>query len=384
MSSSELPFGHQGDQRPSTVGAVKGDRLETGSDVFATLTWGLRRYVLVVLAMVLALGVLVPMLLSRRAEVYQATAQVGPTGPLVIPNATPLPRIAESVFNNGAVDQAVRKELHQPNGNVIPSKVRLIAAQDNLVLEIQAHASTPALASQIADTAAGTFVTQLNTYQNSVAPFTLSHGASTAKKVPKIAGGKASVVLGLLAGLLAGVALVGLVMVIRRPVVEMSTAADVSGSPVVGRIRLPRHGLQQSDDRAIGLLCRRLLTTSASTIYLVAPQHAQAERVAGAMNEIFGRMPSHPRSHPKRTGGPGGSGGATTMPNVVAPEGADDWIAASHDRTYMVLLAPQGISSRRLRLLAEAHDSGAPTGVVMVTTHRRPSVRPKLKSATKA
>ena len=380
MRVSELPIGHQGDQRPSTLGVVKGDRLETGSDVFATLTWGLRRYVLVVLAMVLALGVLVPVLLSRRANEYQATAQVGPDKPLLLPNADPLPRIAESVFNNGAVEESVRKELHEPNGNVIPSKVRLIAAQDNLVLEVQAHASSPEQAIQIANTAAATFVIELNRYQDSVAPFVLAHGASISKKVPKIAGGNASVALGLIAGLLGGVALVGLVMVIRRPVVEMSTALDVTGSPVVGRLRLPRHGPQVDDDRAIGLLCRRLLTTSASTIYLAAPQHAQAEQVAGAMNEIFGRMPSSQRQQSKRPGGPGG---VMPMPKVVAPEHADDWIAAADDKTYMVLLTPQGISSRRLRLFAEAHDTGAPTGVVMVTTYRGGGAKPRLKPASK-
>jgi len=77
MRVTDTPVRSQGDHVPSTVGAVKGDRLETGSDVFATLTWGLRRYVVLVLAMMLALGVLVPLLLSQRADVYQATAQVG-------------------------------------------------------------------------------------------------------------------------------------------------------------------------------------------------------------------------------------------------------------------------------------------------------------------
>ena len=35
-----------------------------------------------------------------------------------------------------------------------------------------------------------------------------------------------------------------------------------------------------------------------------------------------------------------------------------------------MLLAPIGISTRKLRLFAEAHDTGNATGVVMVTTHR--------------
>jgi hypothetical protein len=367
MRVVDTPVRSQADHVPSTVSAVKGDRLETGSDVFATLTWGLRRYAALVLAMVLALGVLVPLLLSQRADVYQATAQVGPSAKLELPNTDPLPRIAESVFNNGAVEAAIRRQFRQPTGNVIPSEVRLIAAQDNLVLEVQAHAPTAVQAIQIANAAAAAFVFELNKYTNSVAPFVLAHGANLAKKVPKIAGGSASVALGLVAGLLGGIALVGLVLVIRRPVVEMSTAHDVTGSPVIGRIRIPRHGPQDSDDRAIGLLCRRLLTTSASAIHVAAPTHAQAEQVAGVMNEVFGRMPPMPRQHPKR---PGGNGGVAPMPKVSAPERADEWICAPDDKAYTVLLAPQGISTRRLRLFAEAHDTGAATGVVMVTTHR--------------
>ena len=101
--------------------------MDSGTDVFATLVWGLRRFALLVLAMVLALGVLVPLVLSQRPEVYQATAQVGPNTPLLLSNTNPLPRFAESVFNNGAVEQRVRQLLHQDSGNVIPSRVRSIS-----------------------------------------------------------------------------------------------------------------------------------------------------------------------------------------------------------------------------------------------------------------
>ena len=85
------------------------------------------------------------------------------------------------------------------------------------------------------------------------------------------------------------------------------------------------------------------------------------------MNEVFGRMPPMPRPHPKR---PNGNGGVAPMPKVTAPERADDWICAPDDKAYTVLLAPIGISTRKLRLFAEAHDTGTATGVVMVTTHR--------------
>jgi hypothetical protein len=340
--------------------------MDGGSDVFGTLMWGLRRYAAVVLALVLLLGVLVPLVLSRRTAEYQATAQVGPSGPLVLPNTNPLPRIAESVFNNGAVEESVRTLLKQPNGNIIPSKVQLIAAQDNVVLEVVAHAPTAQEAMNIANNAATTFMFELNKYSLAVAPFQFQHHAVLAKKVPKVAGGSASVALGLIAGLLAGVALVGLILVVRRPVVDASTAQDVTGSPVIGRITLPRHGPPSGvDDRGIGLLCRRLLATPASTIHVVAPNHGQARLLATSMTEAFGQMRSARRPQ-KRTAG---QGSVSPVPKVLAPDAAETWLDSTDDKSYTVLLAPEGISTRRLRLFAEGHDIGAPTGVVVVATH---------------
>ena len=340
--------------------------MDGGSDVFGTLMWGLRRYAALVLAMVLLLGVLVPFVLSRRTAEYQATAQVGPSGPLVLPNTNPLPRIAESVFNNGAVEESVRTLIKQPNGNIIPSKVQLIAAQDNVVLEVVAHARTATQAMDIATQAAQAFVIELGKYQESVATFQLQHRAVLAKKVPKVAGGSASVALGLIAGLLAGVALVGLVLVFRRPVVDASTAQDITGSPVIGRIKLPRHGPPGGvDDRGIGLLCRRLLATPASTIHVVAPNQAQARLLAASMTEAFGQMRAGRRPQ-KRTAG---QGSVSPLPKVLAPEGAEAWRSSTDDQSYTVLLAPEGISTRTLRLFAEGHDTGAPRGVVVVGTH---------------
>jgi hypothetical protein len=370
MSISDLPVDPRRDRGRSTLGAVKGDRMDSGSDVFATLMWGLRHYVLLVLATVLALGVLVPVALSQRTAEYEATAQVGPTKPVVLPNTNPLPRIAESVFNNGAVEESVRTLLKQPNGNIIPSKVQLIAAQDNVVLEVVAHAPTAQGAIDIANNAATSFVLELSKYQESVAEFQLQHKAILAKKVPKVAGGSASIALGLVAGLLAGVALVGLLLVFRRPVVDVSTAQDVTGLPVVGRITLPRHGPPGAGDvRGIGLLCRRLLSASASTIQVAAPSQAQAQFLAGSMTEAFGQMRAGRRPQTR----PGGGQGDTVppVPRVLAPEGTEAWISAPQEESYTLLLAPEGMSTRKLRLFAEGHDTGSRTGVVLVITHRR-------------
>jgi hypothetical protein len=59
------------------------------------------------------------------------------------------------------------------------------------------------------------------------------------------------------------------------------------------------------------------------------------------------------------------------VPKVVSPEGTQAWINSAHENSYTVLLAPAGISTRKLRLFAEGHDTGSPSGVVLVSTHRR-------------
>jgi hypothetical protein len=366
VTLSDLPVDPRDDQGPSTVSAVK-DRMDSGTDVFATLVWGLRRFALLVLAMVLALGVLVPLALSQRAEVYQATAQVGPSTKLELQNTAPLPRLAESVFNNGAVEQTVRGVLGQPSGNVIPSRVRLVAAQDNLVLEVVARAPTAKLAIDLANSAAITFAFELTRYEDSVAVFVIQHRAVLAKKVPKLAGGYASVALGLVAGLLAGVGLVGLILVVRRPVVHPSTAREVTGSPVLGRITLPRRGPPTvGDSRAVGLLCRRLSNTGAATVYVVAPRAGQADRLAALMKESYMRMGELRRGQKRNEGAQAGS---PPVPHVAAPDGAEAWLTAA-DSTYTVLLAPEGISSRKLQRFADSHDTGGWRGVALLSTHR--------------
>jgi hypothetical protein len=85
------------------------------------------------------------------------------------------------------------------------------------------------------------------------------------------------------------------------------------------------------------------------------------------MTEAFGQM-SAGRRPQKRTGAQGGSS-VPPVPKVVAPEGTQAWISAPHEDSYTVLLVPEGISTRRLRLFAEGHDTGSPTGVVLVSTH---------------
>jgi hypothetical protein len=58
------------------------------------------------------------------------------------------------------------------------------------------------------------------------------------------------------------------------------------------------------------------------------------------------------------------------VPNVAAPDGAEVWLAAA-DSTYTVLVAPEGISSRKLRGFTDSHDTGDSRGVVLLSAHHR-------------
>jgi hypothetical protein len=91
-----------------------------------------------------------------------------------------------------------------------------------------------------------------------------------------------------------------------------------------------------------------------------------ADRLTDLMKESFMRMRELRRPQ-KRSGG---QGTPPAMPKVVAPDEAETWLMAADDRTFTMLLAPEGISSRRLRVFAESHDTGGPRGVVLVATHR--------------
>lgn len=348
--------------------------MNRGSDVFATLTWGLRRYAWLVAALVIIIGVLVPLGLAQRSPTYEARAQVGPSRALVLPNTNPLPRIAESVFNNGAVEQDIRDLLDQPQGNIIPSQVRLIAAQDNVVLEIVGSAKDAEHAIAIANEAASTFQIQLSNYNDSVAPFVVQHQAVQAKKVPKVAGGLLSVILGVVAGLVAGIGLVALILVLRRPVVDSAAAEDASGAPAIGRVSLTKKGgeLAPKDLTGVGLLCRRILTTNPKVVYLAGPRPTQLRQLGGAMAAFMQRV-SEARESSADENGENDEQDYLPTPGVVVLDGPslELWARVPDDTSLTLLLAPEGIGSRRLRDLAEEHFTGTPAGVVLTTTHRR-------------
>jgi len=341
----------------------------------ATWGWGLRRYAWLVALFVVGLGVLVPLAQSRSADVYRAQAQVGPSRQLLLTNLDPLPRFAQSVFDNGAVARDVRTLLRLPeDASVVPSRVQLKTAQDNPVMVITGQGSSAATAASVANKAAATFVEQLNKYSGSVGTFAVQSSAvPPAQPEPKLVSGPWGLVIGLLAGLVAGVGAVGLIVALRHPVVGAAAAEGATGLPVLGRVPLLRRGPPDADERmAIGALSRRLLKEEHDLVYVTGPVQGQVDRVAGAVAKFLSdaRSSSPPLSFADLEADPRG---AKDFPGpeitILDPSSLETWVEPPGHCSLTLLVVPEGIRARSLHQLVDQRTSGGAAALVLVARH---------------
>jgi hypothetical protein len=252
--------------------------VDHGGDVFATLRWGLRRYAWVVALMVVTLAALVPAALNRAPDQFEAEAQVGPTEGLNLPNLDPLPRLGTTVFNNGAVAEAVRQSVEPPlprEARIIPDRVDLVAAQDNIVFVVVGRGSTPESASRLTNIAAAAFTEELNQYADSVGSFAIQRLAEPPSEPVAGLTGPMTMAIGLLAGLVGGVGLVALILVIRRPVLDSATAEIVAGAPVLGRVRLSARG---GGIEGLPRLARRVHASAVDVLLLAGTRSTRRAR----------------------------------------------------------------------------------------------------------
>jgi len=292
----------------------------------------------------------VPWLLSRGPVQYDAQAQVGPTDPLTFGNLDPLPRLAESVFTNGAVAASIRHSVTPPlppSVNVIPQQVSLITAQDNVVLVVEGHAPTPRAAARYANLAAATFTEELNKYAHSVGAFAVQKLALPPAAPVQRIGATTAAVIGVLAGLLAGLGAVVLLIAVRRPVVDAHSALQATGAQGFGRLRLVRsgHGV-----RGLPNLIRQLREHPVGVLLLVGPRSTRSERrmLAAELSDILG---------------------TSRMTIVEDPSQAQ--IAGRQDDSLVLLVVPEGISHRALSTLADQYLDGRQCGVILVRGHSR-------------
>lgn len=349
--------------------------MKDGGDVFGVLGWGLRRYAWVVALCVLALGVLIPRLLDRVPDQYEAQAQVGPTEALNLPNLDPLPRLGESVFNNGGVAEAVRQSVTPRiprTVSVIPERVELVAAQDNIVFIVVGHGSNPQSAERIANLAAARFTQELNKYAESVGSFAIQRLATAPEEPVARVSGPLALGIGLLSGLTAGVGLVALLLVWRRPIVDASGAQETTGTPVFGRVLLTAN---RDGTRGLPQLCRLLVAGPTDTLLIAGPRSTRRDRriLADELGNVLGWTRSvvalDPQDGLNRSLAQVGSRKAGPREFVIIDSPSQVEVATRPDTSLVLLVVREGTPHASLRRQTEQYLDGGEAGVVLV--HRR-------------
>ncbi|MDF2968310.1 MAG: hypothetical protein K0Q93_2088 [Nocardioidaceae bacterium] len=352
--------------------------MNQGVGAFRVFAWGLRKYAWLIALSVLAVGVLLPALQARTADVYEASALVAPNR-LTATTLDMVPRYGDRVFENGEVASSVREALGlaDAEADVTPSRVELISEQDNPSFTVIGRDENPDEAVRLADIAAATFTREMNsTTVESVGSFEIQSTADRpGEPVPAITGGRFAVVLGALAGLLAGVGIVGLLLLLRRPVLDGTTATELTRTTALGKVTLPHSRADRDVSRAAGIapLARRLLAADPTVIMLVSPADAAPQRtqLASLLATVLGRVGPVRLVQGEEVSGPLAldRSGAGELVLIDAP--APDELATRPETAMMLLVVPEGISERSLRQAAEDHlDGDGWAGVVLVDRDR--------------
>lgn len=363
--------------------------MNQGADVTAVLGWGLRRYAWLIALFVVVLGVVVPGLIGTDAEEYQTKAQVGPVRPLRIANVDVLPKLATDVFDYVLADPRVKDAAGLTGTQTVgPEQVNLTAGQDNIVFSVVARGTDRASAVNLANVAANVFVEEMNVYSQSVGTFSVGHLAEAPAQPLPTRGGTMMWGMGIASGLLVGCGVVALLLVLRRPVIDVATAEHVSGASVLGRITLDRGG---SGASGMTQLCHRILSQPTRMVLMAGPRNMRRERHELADELVFwlSRV-RHVISIGSRE--PVEEFGAASLADLTSHEGqiviVNDAspvdVATRPDRTLTLLVVREGIARSALREQAGQYVDGGSVAMVLVRRgtwlehlrNRRPSGRP--------
>lgn len=364
------------------------------SDAVSAIRWGLRQFALLFVVCVLAVGVGIPVLVAQADKTYQAPALV--VAQSLLMNLAALPRYAEETFDGGQVARAVADRFGD-NGdfdNIVPDRVSLVAEQDNIVLQVIGHGDTAQAAADVANVAVGAFVEQLNLAGEGVGKFVVQSLAEPPTRPEEsLASTPVALAVGIAAGLLTGLAVITLLLMARRPVLDAADAEQVTGVAVLGTVTLPRLRTRQipADSDVAGLVpvCRRLLAKHPRVILLMAVPGSEALRsqLASALADVLGRVrivrvvtPSDEREAAgayvgdqagpnSRIGLPDSGDRSTEITLVDGPHPMD--VIASTESSMVILLAARGVPERRLRWAVAEHLSGDSSDRLLIVNRRR-------------
>jgi capsular polysaccharide biosynthesis protein len=332
--------------------------MTSGGNVLAAITWGMRRYWWLVTVFVVGIGFLLPAWQSQGPEVYEAKAQVGPTRTPELPNLDPLPRAADTAFDNGAVQAEIRQLLDlKETDQVIPRYVELVAGQDNFIFEVVGRGSSPTEAVRIANTAASVFVIEMGKYDNLTGGMAVQSFADPPRRaVPTLGGGPVGLALGILGGALLGTGVVVLLVILRRPIVDTDGAEQISGVAVLGRLRVPRSGEPIDEVTELAHIVRAVLPHDPQVVWLAAPHGCKraADQLAAGLAHVWERVEQATMDTP--TAG---------HPDFVVLERPGEELLDNTRPSMTLLVVPVGMRGSRLRRMARGYFTGAPMSVVM-------------------
>jgi capsular polysaccharide biosynthesis protein len=267
-----------------------------GTDAVGMLRWGLRRYRLVFLVCLLLGGALGPLAALQRNVPVEAEALV--VAQRLDMDLTALPRYGQAVFNNGEVTRAITAQLGSDAGyaDVIPDRVQLVAEQDNIIFRVLGRDTDPKTAADIANTAAKTFVNTLNGPGAGVGTFTLQSPATAPAARADAPDALLAIPIGLGAWILLGLAVVCVLLVARRPVVDPVDAEEATGVPALGSVvvpRTPKGSVARPEDLAgLAPVCRRLLALPTPIVVLVSKPRDERVRqqLSMALADVLQRV----------------------------------------------------------------------------------------------
>jgi hypothetical protein len=346
--------------------------MSQGTDVIALLGWGIRKYAWLIALFVIALGIVIPGLLERAPDRYQASAQVGPIQVLRVPNVDILPRMATDVFGNVPDDPAVKGAAGVSDSQQLGAEqLELVAAQDNIIFTVVARSTSPEVARDVANVAAARFVDEMNVYSQPVGSFSVNRLATApTEPMPRLAGPMAWGI-SLAAGLLVGLAAMVLLLMLRRPVIDVTTAEQgVGGAPVLGRVTLGRRGTGAT---GMPQLCHRILSHPTGLLLMVGPSNSRRERhelggeLASWLSRVRRVVYTRSREGVDHYGSASLAAASTSEDELIVLEDASPVeVATRPERSLTLLVVHEGISAASLREEAQQYLDGGSAAALLL------------------
>lgn len=344
--------------------------MSNGSDVTGALGWGLRMYAWLVVLFVIALGLVVPAALERTPEQFQASASVGPIRVLRLANFDVLPRMATDVFRSVPDAPDVKAAAGVPaSDDLSANQLEVVAAQDNIIFTVIARSSSPKAARDLANVAAARFVAELNIYSQAVGSFAVSRLATTPTEPEPRLTGLTAKGIGAVSGLLAGLGIVALLLLLRRPVIDVAAARDLAGAPVLGRITLGRRGTSAA---GMNQVCHRILSQPTGMVLMVGAadtrrqRHELTDELASWLSRVRRVIPLGSREPVDAYGS--ASLALPGYPDVlfILDDASPVEVATRPGRSLALLVIREGISRAALQEQAQQYLDGESGAVVLV------------------